>query len=149
MTVRILNQAEVTALLPMEECIEVMDRVLRTLNSGGAQQPLRSGIRLPEGRGIFGVMPGALAAPLALGLKAIAVFPGNDGTAYDSHQGLVLLFDPEHGFPIAIMDASSDKPRMAKAATAVRNESAVGEIDSPSLPRVGSGMSVTAPIAVK
>lgn len=139
MTVRILNQAEVTALLPMEECIEVMDRVLRTLNSGGAQQPLRSGIRLPEGRGIFGVMPGALAAPLALGLKAIAVFPGNDGTAYDSHQGLVLLFDPEHGFPIAIMDASSVTAIRTAAVSGVATR-ALARRDAGDLAILGSGV---------
>lgn len=139
MTVRILNQAEVTALLPMEECIEVMDRVLRTLSSGGAVLPLRSGLRLPEGRGIFGVMPAALADPLSLGLKAIAVFPGNDGTAYDSHQGLVLLFDPEHGFPIAIMDASSVTAIRTAAVSGVATR-ALARQDAGDLAILGSGV---------
>lgn len=139
MTVRILNQAEVTALLPMGECIELMDRVLRTLNSGGAQQPLRSGIVLPEGRGIFGVMPAALADPLSLGLKAIAVFPGNDGTVYDSHQGLVLLFDPQHGFPIAIMDASSVTAIRTAAVSAVATRALARE-DAGDLAILGSGV---------
>jgi ornithine cyclodeaminase len=107
MPVRILSQAEVTALLPMGECIEVMDAVLRTLSLGGAQLPLRSVLRLPEGKGYFGVMPAQLDAPAALGLKAIGVFPGNEGTPLDSHQGLVLLFDPDTGAPTAVMDASS------------------------------------------
>ncbi|HEV8600607.1 MAG TPA: ornithine cyclodeaminase family protein [Gemmatimonadales bacterium] len=107
MPVRILSQAEVTALLPMGECIEVMDAVLRTLSLGGAQLPLRSVLRLPHGKGFFGVMPAQLDAPGALGLKAIAVFPGNEGTRLDSHQGLVLLFDPDTGVPTAVLDASS------------------------------------------
>jgi alanine dehydrogenase len=107
MPVRILSQAEVTALLPMGECIEVMDAVLRTLSRGGAQLPLRSVLRLPEGKGFFGVMPAQLDTPVALGLKAIGVFPGNDGTRLDSHQGLVLLFDPDTGVPTAVLDASS------------------------------------------
>ena len=107
MPVRILNQAQVVDLLPMDECIEVMDGVLRTLAGGGAQLPLRTVLRLPGNRGIFGVMPAQLSAPDALGLKAIAVFPGNDGTPLDSHQGVVLLLDPVTGAPLAIMDASS------------------------------------------
>jgi ornithine cyclodeaminase/alanine dehydrogenase-like protein (mu-crystallin family) len=107
MPVRILSQAEVTALLPMGECIEVMDAVLRTLNRGGAQLPLRSVLRLPQGKGFFGAMPAQLDTPEALGLKAIGVFPGNDGTRLDSHQGLVLLFDPDTGVPTAVLDASS------------------------------------------
>src|SRR5262245_16172547 len=107
MSVRILNQAEVTRLLPMAECIELMDAALRTLAAGGALLPLRTVVRLPEARGVFGVMPAHLDAPRSLGLKAIGVFHGNEGTDLDSHQGLVLLFSPETGAPIAIMDASS------------------------------------------
>ena len=107
MPVRILSQAEVTALLPMEECVEVMDEVLRTLSQGGAQLPLRTVLRLPEGKGFFGVMPARLAEPESLGVKAIGVFPGNEGTPLDSHQGLVILFSPENGAPLAVLDASS------------------------------------------
>ena len=107
MSVRILNQAQVTALLPMAECIEVMERALRTLAEGDAQLPLRTVLKLPDGKGFFGVMPARLGAPDALGLKAITVFPGNEGTALDSHQGLVILFHPETGTPIAVLDASS------------------------------------------
>ncbi len=107
MPVRILNQTEITALLPMEECVEVMDRALRTLSQGGAQLPLRTVLRLPEDRGFFGVMPARLAEPESLGVKAIGVFPGNEGTPLDSHQGLVILFSTETGAPLAILDASS------------------------------------------
>jgi len=107
MPVRILSQAEVTALLPMEECVEVMDGALRTLSQGGAQLPLRTVMRLPEGKGFFGVMPARLTEPESLGVKAIGVFPGNEGTPLDSHQGLVILFSPETGAPLAVLDASS------------------------------------------
>ena len=119
MTVRILNQAQVTELLPMVECVEVMERALRTLAEGGAILPLRTVLRLPDARGIFGVMPAHLATPSALGLKAIAVFPGNDGTPLDSHQGLVILFAPDTGAPIAIMDASSITAIRTAAVSAV------------------------------
>ena len=139
MTVRILSQTEVTSLLPMGECIEVMDRVLRTLSSGGAIQPLRSGILLPEGRGVLGAMPGAILAPLSFGLKAIVVFPGNDASPYDSHQGLVLLFDPEHGFPIAIMDASSVTAIRTAAVSAVATR-ALARRDADDLAILGSGV---------
>ena len=119
MGVRILNQAEVTRLLPMAECIELMDAVLRTLAAGGALLPLRTVLRLPDARGVFGVMPAHLDAPRSLGLKAIGVFHGNEGTDLDSHQGLVLLFSPETGAPIAIMDASSITAIRTAAVSAV------------------------------
>ena len=37
----------------------------------------------------------------------IAVFPGNDATPFDSHIGVVLLFDAQFGTLLAIADASS------------------------------------------
>jgi ornithine cyclodeaminase len=81
----------------------------------------------------------ALVEPLSLGLKAIAVFPGNDGTAYDSHQGLVLLFDPEHGFPIAIMDASSVTAIRTAAVSGVASR-ALARRDAGDLAILGSGV---------
>ncbi len=90
----------------METCIELMAEALETLSRGDAVNPLRWGMRLPEGRGILGMMPGQVSSPPALGLKIVSIFPGNEGTPYDSHQGVVVLFDPERGFPVAILDAS-------------------------------------------
>ncbi len=139
MPVRILNQAEVTALLPMAECVEVMDGALRTLAAGGAVLPLRTVLRLPDGQGVFGVMPAHLSAPASLGLKAIAVFPGNDGTEFDSHQGLVILFDIEHGFPIAIMDASSITAIRTAAVSGVATR-ALARPDAGDLAVLGSGV---------
>jgi len=87
--------------------MEVMAEVLRSLGRGEALLPLRTIVHLPGGLGEFAVMPSYLARPAAIGLKAITVFPRNEGTAYDSHQGAVLLFDVEHGSLVALMDASS------------------------------------------
>jgi ornithine cyclodeaminase len=107
MPVRILDQEQVTSLLGMRECIGVMEDAFRALGSGGAVQPLRSVLLVPGGVGAFGVMPAYLAPPGALGVKAITVFPGNEGTEYDSHQGVVLVFEPVNGTLTGILDASS------------------------------------------
>ncbi len=139
MPVRILNQAQVTELLPMDECVGLMDAVLRTLASGGAQLPLRTVLRLPESGGIFGVMPAQLSHPKALGLKAIAVFPGNEGTPLDSHQGVVLLLDPDTGAPRAIMDASSITAIRTAAVSGVATRALARE-DASDLAILGSGV---------
>ncbi|HLB55215.1 MAG TPA: ornithine cyclodeaminase family protein [Gemmatimonadales bacterium] len=139
MPVRILNQAEVTTLLPMGECIEAMEAALRSLSAGSAQLPLRIVLRLAEGRGVFGVMPGELRSPPALGLKAIGVFPGNAGTALDSHQGLVLLFDPDTGVPLAVLDASSITAIRTAAVSAVATR-AMARSDAGELALLGSGV---------
>ncbi|MEP7343628.1 MAG: ornithine cyclodeaminase family protein [Gemmatimonadaceae bacterium] len=112
----ILSDRDVERLLPMNECIEVMDQALRTLATGNAILPLRSILRLPPhgSPNAFGLMPSVLtegegedARATAVGAKIITVFPSNDATPYDSHIGVVLLFDAEHGRLRAIMDASS------------------------------------------
>jgi ornithine cyclodeaminase len=139
MAVRILNQAQVVELLPMAECVEVMEQALRTLAEGGAILPLRTVLRLPEERGIFGVMPAHLATPAALGLKAIAVFPGNEGSELDSHQGLVVLFAPDTGAPIAILDASSITAIRTAAVSAVATR-VLANPDAGDLAILGSGV---------
>ncbi|MDB4917998.1 MAG: Delta(1)-pyrroline-2-carboxylate reductase [Gemmatimonadetes bacterium] len=103
----IITQNDVPALLSMADCIDVMADALTTLTRGGAVLPLRPMLRLPDQSGIMGMMPAYLDTPASLGVKIITVFNANHGTEYDSHQGIVLLFEPVHGSPVALIDASS------------------------------------------
>jgi ornithine cyclodeaminase len=107
MNVLVLSQSDVAHLLPMGDCIDVMESALRALSNGDAILPLRQILRLPDSKNAFAVMPAYLGAAKAVGAKVITVFPDNHGTALDSHQGAVLLFEAEHGSLAAIMDASS------------------------------------------
>ncbi|MFN8572943.1 MAG: ornithine cyclodeaminase family protein [Gemmatimonadaceae bacterium] len=114
MSTLILSDREVERLLPMGECIEVMEGALRSLARGEALLPLRTVMRLPSSTNAFALMPsvrtegsGDEARTEAIAAKIITVFPGNDRTPYDSHIGVVLLFEAEHGRLLAIMDASS------------------------------------------
>jgi ornithine cyclodeaminase len=86
--------------------MDLMAATLRSLAGGGGTNPLRAAMWLPDKRGLIGMMPGMSDEPEALGLKVVAVFPGNHGTHLDSHQGVVILFDPDDGVPLAIVDAS-------------------------------------------
>jgi len=104
---RIITEAEVPGLLPMDECMDVMAGALTTLARGGAILPLRPLMRIPQKAGILGMMPAYMETPDALGVKVITVFNGNHGTEYDSHQGVVLLFEADHGSIVAVIDASS------------------------------------------
>jgi ornithine cyclodeaminase len=107
MKVLIAGQAEVPALLPMDECINVMTDALRMLASGGAVMPLRTMLIIPGGSNLMGLMPAYLGGIRSVGVKVIAAFPTNYGTEYDTHQGVVLLFDSEHGLLRAIVDATT------------------------------------------
>lgn len=120
MKVLFLNARDVHALLPMEACVPLMREALTALSRGDAVLPLRRGVRTPDGAGLLGVMPGWLGAPARFGLKVVSVFPGNHGTAFDSHQGVVVLFGTAHGEPQAILDGG--------AITAIRTAAASGAV---------------------
>ena len=119
----LVSHRDVAQLLPMGECIDVMADAFISLAKKEAVLPLRTVVRLPDSPNLFGLMPGAVGArgdkgALSLGAKVITVFPGNDQTPYDSHIGVVLLFETELGRLLAIMDATS--------ITAIRTAAASG-----------------------
>jgi ornithine cyclodeaminase len=135
----VVSHSDVLALLPMSECIDAMTDALRTLAQGGALLPLRQVVRLPNGRDAFALMPAALDEPSALGAKVITVFPGNDATPYDSHQGAVLLFDTEYGRLIGILDASTITALRTAAVTAVATR-LLARPDARTLALLGAGV---------
>jgi ornithine cyclodeaminase len=130
MRVLVVNQAEVTELLPMAECIEVMTRALAALARGQALLPLRPVMWLPERVGALAMMPAYLGDIAMMGVKVISYFPGNRGTGHDSHQGPVLLFETTHGRLLAVLDAT--------AITAIRT-AAVSAVATKLLARPGAG----------
>ena len=129
MEILVVNQTEVPTLLPMNECMTAMEVALKSLTRGAATNPLRQILWLPEKVGALGMMPAYSADLGAMGLKVIGVFPGNQGTEYDSHQGAVLLFETEHGRLQALIDATE--------ITAIRT-AAVSGVATKLLARVGA-----------
>lgn len=106
MEVLVLSEEDVEALLPMNDCISVMREALSALARGDAFQPLRMVMRMPDGAGFLGLMPGHIApsSPVGgLGVKAVTVFSGNAARGIDTHQGAVLLFEPDTGRLSALM----------------------------------------------
>ena len=109
----LVSHREVAGLLPMRECIDAMADAFRALAIGEARLPLRQVIPLPGSPNLFALMPGDIGVNsrerhrAAVGAKVITVFPGNDKTPFDSHLGVVLLFEADMGRLLAIIDASS------------------------------------------
>jgi ornithine cyclodeaminase/alanine dehydrogenase-like protein (mu-crystallin family) len=67
---------------------------------------------------MMGMMPGYLADPECFGVKLVSLIPRNKPPQYSSHLGLVLLFETEHGQPVALLDAAE--------ITAIRTAAASG-----------------------
>ncbi|MGH7467224.1 MAG: ornithine cyclodeaminase family protein [Longimicrobiales bacterium] len=137
--VLLISQANVGRLLTVADCIEVMHDTLIALAEGRVTLPLRTVIPLPEHQGAFAAMPAVLRAPDTMGLKAITVYPANEGTLFDSHQGAVLLFEAKHGSLAAVLDASSITAIRTAAVTAVATR-ALARLDASVLALIGSGV---------
>ena len=122
----------------MQECIEVMEKMFRSLAQGEAAQPLRSFMWLPGKKGLLGMMPGYDKASGVMGIKLISVFHGNRDKGYPSHQGVVVLFDANNGRPLMIFDASEITALRTAAASALATKLLAKE-DASLLSIIGSG----------
>jgi ornithine cyclodeaminase len=101
-----IDGATAQGLLPMDRCIDLMADALAGLARGEAVNPLRTVVPVAaEVPSALAAMPAVLADPPAMGVKVISIFPGNHGSGIESHQGFVLLFEGEHGSPVALIDA--------------------------------------------
>lgn len=106
MDIRILRGVDVRRLLPMAECIDLMQRTMIAVSEQRAVVPLRSVMVMPGEIGMLGNMPGYLADPECFGVKLVSLIPHNKPPQYSSHLGLVLLFEAQHGCPVALLDAA-------------------------------------------
>src|SRR5271154_4623677 len=101
---RFIDREEVARRLTYEVCIPIIRQAMIAFSAGETRQLLRSIIPLAHGH-LFGIMPGALGADAAFGAKLISVYPENFSKGRQSHQGLVVLFEPEAGEPVCILHA--------------------------------------------
>jgi ornithine cyclodeaminase/alanine dehydrogenase-like protein (mu-crystallin family) len=121
MPVRFIGREEVARRLTYDVCIPVVRDAMIAFSRGETKQLLRSILPLSEGR-LFGVMPGALGGQKAFGAKLISVFHGNAEKGRQSHQGLVLLFDPDTGEPVCVIHAGEVTAIRTAAASAVATD---------------------------
>ncbi len=116
---RIIDRETVARLLTYEAAIPLMREAMIALSAGRTQQLLRQIIPLGDGA-MFGIMPGA--SEQTFGAKLISVFPGNFAHGAQSHQGAVLLFDPETGAPVAMIHAGEITAIRTAAASAAATD---------------------------
>ncbi len=134
---RFIDREEVARRLTYEVCIPIVREAMIALSKGETRQLLRSIIPLSEGR-IFGIMPGAMGTHAPFGAKLISVFQQNFALGKASHQGLVILFDPESGAPVCVVDAGEITAIRTAAASAVATQ-ALARQDAQRLALLGYG----------
>ncbi|THD58520.1 ornithine cyclodeaminase family protein [Phenylobacterium sp.] len=134
---RIIDAAEIRANLTYELAIPTVRAAMIAFSRGETLQLLRSILPMAEGR-MFGVMPGALGDRDAFGAKILSVFPGNFDKGLASHQGVILLFEPENGVLACIAEAGEVTAIRTAAASAVATD-ALARKDASALAILGYG----------
>src|SRR3984885_10095532 len=87
---------------------------------------------------MIALSPGAMGASAPFGAKLISVFEDNFAKGRQSHQGLVILFDPETGAPVCVVDAGEVTAIRTAAASAVATQ-ALARQDARRLSILGYG----------
>ena len=118
---RMIDRDEVKRRLTYDACIPIVREAMIAFSKGETRQLLRSLIPLANGH-VFGVMPGALGDNAPFGAKLISVYPENFEKGRQSHQGVVVLFDPEDGAPVSVVHAGEITAIRTAAASAVATD---------------------------
>ncbi|MEP6787328.1 MAG: ornithine cyclodeaminase family protein [Acidobacteriota bacterium] len=129
-----LDENAVRGLLQMEELIPAIASALADLSSKRAVQPVRMVVPVADHNGFLGVMP---AYNGALGAKIVTFYPQNKDV--HTHHGVILLFRPETGEPIAVMDGRLITEMRTAAASAVGTD-LLARPDASILAILGSGV---------
>jgi ornithine cyclodeaminase len=98
----ILTRSDVEELLDLVELERALARAHAELSAGAASMPPRIAAWAKE-TGLLGAMPAYLPSA-GLGCKLVTLFPGN--TDRPTHQAAIMLFDPETGTPVVLMDGT-------------------------------------------
>jgi alanine dehydrogenase len=115
----ILSRQDVVRLLPMAECIEAVEQVLRLHAAGATIAPSVLGVHVPDG-GFHIKTAGLRGEGHLFAAKINANFPGNsDRHGLPTIQGVIVLFDSDTGRLLAIFDSIEITSRRTAAATAV------------------------------
>lgn len=130
------NAQQIAEVLTMADLIPAMEEALIDYSSGRVTQPVRTMLPVEKAQGFFAIMPAI--TPDAMGTKLVSFYPENAGTGVDTHQGIIALFDPANGTPLALMDGGliTEMRTAAVSAAATRALAAPG---ARSLAILGSG----------
>jgi alanine dehydrogenase len=132
--VLVLDEPAVAQRLHYQDLIPAIARALAALSSGKVVQPVRTVLPVAPHQGFFAVMP---AYADALGAKLVTFYPKNVGV--HTHHALIVMFRPETGEPIAVMDGRLITEMRTAAASAVATER-LARADASVLAILGSGV---------
>jgi ornithine cyclodeaminase/alanine dehydrogenase-like protein (mu-crystallin family) len=136
---RLLTEADVKAVLTMDDLIETMTSALRRFSTGRVVQPVRPTIPIDD-HSFFATMPAYVRGDgAALGAKLVTVFGGNAARGLHSHLASIMLLDPETGALVGLLDGRYITEARTAAVSAV-SARLLARPTSKSLAIIGTGV---------
>lgn len=112
-----LTESQVAELLEWDALIEEMEKAMIALSAGKVTQQARVLHEVKPHGGYFGPM--LAISKDAMGIKLINFYPGNAGTGIPAHLALIVLFKPETGELMAIIEGKLITKMRTAAVSAV------------------------------
>ena len=132
----VLTQADVRELLDLDTLIEALADAHAELSAGKTSMPARIAALVPEREALLGVMPAYLPSS-GLACKLVTLFPHNRDR--ETHQAAIVVFDPENGTPLALMDGTYVTATRTAAGSALATRLLARE-DARVLALIGTGV---------
>jgi alanine dehydrogenase len=136
---RLLTEQQVHSLLPIGDLIAAMESALAKFSSREVLQPVRSVLTVGPTKAYFGLMPAYVPSPTSLGAKLVTVFGENHKRGLPSHFATILLFDPDTGALLAVIDGRYITEARTAAVSAVSTRF-LANPDAGTLAIIGSGV---------
>ena len=136
-----LDENTVRAHLKWDALIAAMASALIDFSAGGVQQPVRRLIKVEPHDGYFAVMPAASAD--TVGAKLVTFYPSNAARGLPTHLAVILLFAPETGEALALLDGRLITEMRTAAVSAVATK-VLAAPDARVLAILGSGVQARA-----
>jgi ornithine cyclodeaminase len=139
--VLVLSRSEVERLLDLDSLREAVAKAMADLSAGRASMPARIAALVPERDALLAAMPAYLPSSGALTTKLVSLFPRN--TDRPTHQAVIVVFDPDNGSPLALMDGEAITAARTAAASALATD-LLARRDSRRLVVIGTGVQARA-----
>jgi thiomorpholine-carboxylate dehydrogenase len=133
---RFIDEETVAGVLRMQDLIPVMRQTMIDFSRGRIAQPPRRMAEVQTHGGFFGSMPAASAD--ALGAKLVTFYPGNADRNLPTVMAVIVLFRPETGEPLVVLDGRLITEMRTSAVTAAYID-AIAAPDVKTLAILGAG----------
>jgi alanine dehydrogenase len=140
--VLVLTRAQTESLLDLDALRGALADAMRDVSSHRASMPARIAAVVPE-RGLLAAMPAYLPGGGGLAAKLVSVFPGNATKGLATHLGVVIVFDPDTGQPVALLDGTSITTARTAAGSALAAD-LLARPDARTLAILGTGVQARA-----